>query len=163
MNLLFLRHAPAEDLHGYAKDAERPLSTEGTDAMRTAARGIQQVFATIDGIFSSPYLRARQTAEIVQEAYTEKPTITLAPDITPEGPTSAALAVIDALPADGVFMLVSHEPLLSTMTSLLLGASRPVVEFKKGTLVHLELFGPGMPAVLKASFTPKSLRMLGRL
>jgi phosphohistidine phosphatase SixA len=67
MNLFLLRHAIAVEpgaLSG-ASDAARPLSPEGKEKMRKIARGMKALDLSFDLILSSPYVRARETAEIV--------------------------------------------------------------------------------------------------
>src|SRR5262245_64321914 len=67
MNLYIMRHgiaAAATDPSG-AEDDERPLTHKGIKRMRRAARGVARLKLPLDGILTSPVLRARQTAEIV--------------------------------------------------------------------------------------------------
>ena len=69
MNLYILRHGIAVEhgAPGYAKDADRPLTPEGERKLGQIAEAMKALELTFDLILSSPYLRARQTAEIVAE------------------------------------------------------------------------------------------------
>ena len=68
MKLYILRHGEAAD-HGdprYKNDADRPLTPKGTQRTKALAHALRQMDITFDLIFSSPLVRARETAEIVE-------------------------------------------------------------------------------------------------
>src|SRR5215467_9906384 len=66
MNIYIVRHAIAEDLpRSGPGDAMRALTAEGRKKMKEAAAGFAQLDPVIDRIFTSPLVRARQTAEII--------------------------------------------------------------------------------------------------
>src|SRR6266540_153796 len=62
MKLYFLRHADA--LEG-ADDAARPLSPQGRKEAQEVGRFLKRAGIEFDSAYSSPLVRARQTAEIV--------------------------------------------------------------------------------------------------
>src|SRR5919198_3484467 len=62
MKLYFLRHADA--LEG-TDDAARPLSAHGKKEAREVGRFLKRAGIEFDAAYSSPLIRARQTAEIV--------------------------------------------------------------------------------------------------
>jgi phosphohistidine phosphatase len=66
---MMLRHGIAVDRTDprCPADPDRPLTPEGVAKTRAAARGLRAIEAHPDRIFTSPYVRARQTAEIVAE------------------------------------------------------------------------------------------------
>src|SRR5438094_8995307 len=74
MDLLIIRHAIAEDKDVFAQteqgDDERPLTDEGREKMKRGAEGLRSVAPEISLLATSPLVRARQTAEIVANAYT---------------------------------------------------------------------------------------------
>src|SRR5262245_34395075 len=67
MELYLLRHAIAEDRDTteYKDDSRRPLTAEGRKIMRQEVKGMKALGLFFDGILSSPYMRAKATAEIV--------------------------------------------------------------------------------------------------
>ncbi len=67
MELYLMRHGIAvEGLSGPRRtDESRPLSEEGIHEMGRAGRGLAAAGIGFDRIFSSPLVRARQTAELV--------------------------------------------------------------------------------------------------
>ena len=70
MDLYLLRHGLAVPLDpaSFAKDSERPLTPEGRRKLEEVARAMVAMELAFDLVLSSPYLRARQTAELVVAA-----------------------------------------------------------------------------------------------
>ena len=87
MRLSLLRHGIAADRGSpeYENDSERPLTPKGERRMRRIAKGIQASGLSYDLILSSPYLRAKQTAEIVAAGLSTPEGVILAETLTPEG------------------------------------------------------------------------------
>ena len=87
MNVYILRHGLAVEpgTAGYAKDSERPLLPRGERKIRKIAQAMQALELNLDLILSSPYLRARQTAEIVAKIYGSRRNIELSEALTPGG------------------------------------------------------------------------------
>ena len=94
---------------------------------------------SFDLILSSPYLRARQTAEIVAEALKARKKLELTDSLTPGGSPKKLVELLNQLqPAPESVMLVGHEPYLSGLVSLLVsGEARSAVVMKKGGLCKL--------------------------
>ena len=67
MNLYILRHGIAVEpgSPGYKSDSERPLIPKGERRLRSAAAAMRKLELSFDLILSSPFIRAKQTAEIV--------------------------------------------------------------------------------------------------
>src|SRR5262249_20541253 len=70
MNLFILRHGIAADPGdpAYPNDSERPLTDEGERKLARISEAMARMELSFDLVLSSPYVRARQTAEIVAEA-----------------------------------------------------------------------------------------------
>ena len=68
MRVYFLRHGKAEDRAAWqGRDADRPLTAEGEEALRREAKQLRAVDLALDVIVTSPLARARRTAEIVAD------------------------------------------------------------------------------------------------
>src|SRR5207249_3311762 len=69
MTLFILRHGLAVEpgTRDYPNDADRPLTAEGRSKLRQIAQAMKKLELEFDVILSSPYTRARQTAEIVAD------------------------------------------------------------------------------------------------
>ena len=70
MNLYLLRHGIAADpsLPEFTNDAERPLTPKGQRRLRQIVKAMGAFNLSFDVIFSSPYVRTKQTAEIVAKS-----------------------------------------------------------------------------------------------
>lgn len=146
MKLYIMRHGQAEM---YARsDSERSLSEYGQAEVRRSAESLKDI--PIDGILCSPYLRARQTAEIVAEVM-NGPTPKVVADITPD---DSPTAVLDVLPTEGCWLMVSHMPLVSRLTGLLVdGQESAGPGFYTAMIVELEMDYPALAmAHLKNTF-----------
>ncbi len=67
-SLYLVRHAiAAERGEQYPDDAKRPLTTQGMTRFRKAVRGLAELDVEVDLILTSPFVRARQTADILSE------------------------------------------------------------------------------------------------
>ena len=166
MDLYLVRHAIAEprDAARWPDDALRPLSPEGAELFRLAARGLQRTGVEVEAVLASSYARAWRTAEILaEEAGWPEPAA--APEIEPTSAPAAAFEVA-ASRTESLLALVGHEPDLSQLASLALtgDAHAVAIQFKKGGVACLRF--SGAPAVGRAELrwcaSPKILRQLGR-
>ncbi|BAP45602.1 phosphohistidine phosphatase SixA [Pseudomonas sp. 21LCFQ02] len=118
MKLWVLRHGQAQ--HQARSDAERELTAEGRQQVRSSARHLEG--RGLQRILVSPYVRAQQTADVLQGVLTaDIPRVTvdwLTPDVRPD----EALRQIAALELDEV-LLVSHQPLVGSLIGLLVHGS----------------------------------------
>jgi phosphohistidine phosphatase len=139
--LWLLRHAEAEP-HGTRADAERRLTERGEQQGRAAGIAVERLGASFDAVLFSPRVRARQTAELAAEGWSEEQRARLqeyAP-LSDGFDAEQALDAIRALPADGRLLLVGHEPDLSRVVGELTGAR---ADIKKGGLAVVRLEGAG--------------------
>jgi phosphohistidine phosphatase len=166
LDLYLVRHAFAAhaDPARWPDDAVRPLTKEGIDRFRAAARGLRRLVPAVDSMLSSGYARAWQTAELLRdEAGWPEPEE--CPALEAGRPASAALDILQGTSAHSI-ALVGHEPYLSTLASLLCTGSEDglQLELKKGAVAALAFAGPVEPAhaSLRWTVSPKILRKLDR-
>jgi phosphohistidine phosphatase len=168
MQLLVIRHAVAEERDEFAAsgrdDSERPLTAEGRDKMRRGIAGLRRFVSRIDLLASSPYTRARQTAELVAEEYgiDEIKTVDA---LVPDGALAEVQSWLQRKSNAEVVAIVGHEPQLGELvTWLMSGLREGRVEMKKGGAALLEFEGQPGPGVgvLRWLMTPGMLRDLGR-
>ena len=166
MRLSLLRHGIAADRGSpeYENDSERPLTPKGERRMRRIAKGLLASGVSYDLILSSPYLRAKQTAEVVAQVVSTPEGVRLADTLTPEGNPRQ---LIEALRTDYRerldVLLVGHEPYLSRLVSTLLtGGPNLSVVMKRGALCALdvETLRFGRCASLISLLSPRQMRRL---
>jgi phosphohistidine phosphatase len=166
MRLSLMRHGIAADRTSpeYENDSERPLTPKGERRVRRAAKGIQASGLSYDLILSSPYLRAKQTAEIVAQIVRTPEGVMLAETLTPRGDPRQLIEGLCAEHRERQdVLLVGHEPYLSQLISTLLtGGPNLSVEMKRGALCALsvETLRFGRCASLIFLLTPRQLRRL---
>jgi len=166
MNLFILRHGLAIEpgSAGFAHDSERPLIPKGERKLRRIADALAEMEVSFDWILSSPYLRARQTAEIVAESLNLRKKVELCEHLAPAGSVKKLIELIEhRKPVPGDVLLVGHEPYLSGLISLLLaGNSDLQIVMKKAGLCKLtiEELEAGQCAALDWLLTPKQLCLM---
>ncbi len=143
MELYILRHAIAEDRANWeeAADHERPLTRDGEAKMRRIAQGMKALDLSFQIILSSPFCRAKQTAEIVGDIFEARELITLTPALAAGEPSHKIVSQIEKdYPAVESILLVGHEPDLSGLVSLLVsGDGELAITLKKGGLCKLKI------------------------
>src|SRR5438045_8629615 len=94
MRVYIMRHGPAGQ-HGdprYPDDSQRPLTKSGCKKTRGCAEGMRRLGIEPDRVLTSPYVRARQTAELaVDELGAEAEDLRETPELTPAKPPGARL------------------------------------------------------------------------
>jgi len=133
--------------------------------MRLAAQGMKNLGLEFDAILSSPYLRARQTAEIVAQIYNLKSKkIHLTDNLLPPASIEKLLKEARSVfPGSKSILLVGHEPHLTQMVSSLLKCDGPLnLDFKKGGLCCLSVSLPldKSGAVFNWLLTPTQLGLI---
>ncbi len=137
MRLYFLRHAEAS--YDAATDHDRPLTQRGIERIRTAAKVMQKLDVNPVHIYSSPRVRAVETAQIVAEALGK--TVEVRDGVNFSFNVNAVRALIDGLTERQDVMFVGHNPSMSEVVSELTGAN---VSLKKGGLARVDVFSPSL-------------------
>jgi phosphohistidine phosphatase len=166
MEVLLVRHAIAaeRDPSRWPDDRDRPLTEQGEERFRRAAKGLARIAPEVDRVFSSPFVRAWRTAELLREQIgwpEPEPWSQLEPD-RPPSQAGLSLAPLAEVPR---VALVGHEPNLSDVASYLLVGDGPRgadIEMKKGGVACLATDGvPGARrAWLRWLATPRMLRSM---
>ncbi len=90
----------------------------------------------LDAVWSSPLVRAVETAELVACAVGFNGGLEIAGLLAPEGPSSEIAAKILEREQRERVALVGHEPSMGNLLSLLVG--RPGLQMSKGAVVRLK-------------------------
>jgi phosphohistidine phosphatase len=160
--LYLVRHAIAADRGDkYPDDAKRPLTHKGIARMRQAVRGLRTTDPAIDLVLTSPYARARQTAEILVAGLSPSPALEALETLAPGQPPAGLADALRQYASHKTIALVGHEPDLGVLAAWLIGAREPLV-FKKGGIARIEVTGfpPGRDGQLVWLATPGMLRGL---
>lgn len=132
MILYFLRHADAEDADGKPDD-QRSLTEKGRSQAAAAGRLCKRLNLKLAGMYTSPRLRARQTADAVAGAVGLTPQVHEALNY---GFNAGRLESLLREAPPGDLMLVGHEPTLSSTIRELTGGR---VDMKKCGLARVDV------------------------
>lgn len=152
MEVYLVRHGIAEDPYRASlsgkSDADRELTPEGREKTTKVARAFRSVVTDVGLILHSPYVRARETAEIFHRFFPGAE-IAEAAGLRPHDPPSFGLASISEKLDRHNVMVVGHEPHLSALTSLLVaGNTDASIQFKKAGIAGFEWGGRGYSRLL---------------
>lgn len=154
MRLYFLRHAHAEP---GADDAARPLSPIGDKQCAKLARFLTRADIAFDAVYSSPLLRAVQTAERVLREMDRSPAVKVELVQSLLNESSGFAGWLQRIPKKEHVLLVGHEPSLAGHVRELLGIQgEEQFTFPKGGLACLET-EDGREGKLKFFLSPKIL------
>ena len=156
--LLLLRHGIAADPGPDGNDVARPLTAAGRRRTRAVLQRLVQRQLVCDRLFSSPLVRARQTAELAV-ATQLAPAIELAEPLAPGGDAQTWLHELGGQHSlhGQSLVLVGHEPDLSSLAASLIGASASCLQLKKAGVAVLQWWPEQQRARLQLLMTPKLL------
>lgn len=160
IHLCFVRHGIAGPRSRHVPDQARALTHEGRKRARKLARTLARV-ARLRLVFTSPLVRAVQTAEILAG---ELPGVRVAvlAQLSPGHSPAQLLAALARRRGGAKGMaLVGHEPLLSQTVARLTGRAAQDLRIRKGMAMRLDVSGlPSPVRVLPRFFlSPRSARL----
>ena len=161
--LYLVRHAiAAERGDEWPDDSKRPLTERGISRFKEGVKGLLVLDVAVDEIFTSPLLRARQTAELLASGLETKPTVKVLEALAPGHTPGVVMAQLAKAAKRRRMALVGHEPDLGELAAHLLGAQR-ALPIKKGGVCRIDV--EGLAAKRAGSLiwfvTPRVLRRLG--
>jgi phosphohistidine phosphatase len=134
MKLYFVRHTTAAD--NAPSDAQRPLTRQGEEEARLVGAALASLSVLPERIFSSPLLRARQTAASIGRELKFAGTIEAIEELN-NGESTPAL--LRALPAASEIILVGHMPSLAEHLAAMIGSPTAAgFAFGKGSVACIE-------------------------
>jgi phosphohistidine phosphatase len=166
MELYILRHAIAVErgTAGFERDSERPLTPKGEKKMLAAAKGMLTLGLEFDLILTSPFVRARQTAELVAAVSDRESVLEICAALAADGdPADVVEELRRRTDLPDRVLLVGHEPMLSGLISTLLcGDDGLSITMKKGGLccLHVTTLTHGRCATLEWLLAPRHLAAL---
>ena len=113
MKVWILRHGEAQ-AHARS-DAERELTGRGREEVLQSAAHL--LGKPLTRIIASPYVRARQTADLVRQALGFSEQIAIVPWLTPDSDPKQVLSRLDSYMGEDI-LLVSHQPLVGALIGL---------------------------------------------
>ena len=162
--LYLVRHAiAAERGDDWPDDTKRPLTADGVSRFREVVEGLVWFGVELDEIYSSPLVRARQTADLLSGGLKHGPAVRTLDELAPAYEPAQVLTGLAKRVKRRRVALVGHEPDLGELAAALIGAQRPL-PFRKGGVCRIDVDRIGAAAVgsLIWFLPPKVLRKAGR-
>jgi len=139
MHIFILRHGEA----GYkaSSDRERELTDAGKQSSTIVADFCAGIHIDFSRIYSSPFRRARQTADIILTRFSAL-SIHESDSLLPESDPKEIISELSHLTNDSSVLLVTHEPFASTcIASLIHGSVSVHIAMKTSSLAYVETSG----------------------
>ena len=143
-------------------EADRFLTERGIVKARAAASGLLRLGIGAEVIFSSPWLRARQSADILIEVLDLNVAVATTDALLWDAHPSELFEALAAQQSEQI-LCVGHAPHLDNFLAAAVGNRHVFTAMKKASLAVLEgtKLGPG-GLVLRAYYPPRALRALGK-
>ncbi|MCU1259106.1 MAG: putative phosphohistidine phosphatase, SixA [Bryobacterales bacterium] len=157
MQVYILRHGIAEGHTARRRDSDRALTNEGTKKLASVLKVAGKAGVAPSLILTSPYVRARQTAEMAAEALNcPKPPLDI-DSLVPHSSPQAVWNDVRDHRTEEALLLAGHEPLLSQVVGYFLAVPALQFDFKKGALVAMTIdnFRGEPHGVLQWILTPR--------
>ena len=119
MQVFLIRHAEAVNETLVLRDPSRHLTAHGRTQARSLGDRMRWHDCIPTHVWSSPLVRALQTAELVTANMHCEAIVEVVPALAPDGSPRDVVASVRALPADAAVLLVGHEPAISAIGALL--------------------------------------------
>lgn len=166
MECILIRHGIAVERDEWEGTEEnRPLTQRGKKRVRQAAAGLAALDCRPTHVFTSPFVRAYDTARLVRMGVCPSVKVETLEELAVGAKPKQLVQVLQTLPSDAAVLCVGHEPFLGELVSLLLcGKTLPNFPLKKAGAVCVEAEGQirAGQCRLRWWFPPMPLRVLGK-
>ena len=140
MDIWLLRHASAEERSATGRDADRELTPDGLRRAERVGRGLAALEPGIEIVLTSPFRRARQTAEAAARALGLEERLSPTRALEPQSDPDDILEELSAS-GNGCVLLVGHEPHLGELLGRLVGSSGLPLPLRKAAVAWVERDG----------------------
>ena len=137
--IYLVRHGLAGQFGDYEDDSRRPLTEDGQKKTRKVAQRLRDLGLHFDRIYTSPYERADQTAQILQSVLPSSQSIERWDTLQPDGDMTRSIdRLSDDREAGRRVAIVGHEPDLSQLAeTLVFGTVQERLVLKKAGIIGL--------------------------
>ncbi len=148
MDIYFIRHGIAADKGDYADDRDRPLIPKGEEKTARVAQRLKEMGIKFELMLTSPLVRAKQTAQILQKAGLTS-SVEENELLAPDGNLQDCVHNWENsryTQLQGVLALIGHEPNLSQWAEQLVwGSIQGKIILKKSGIIGLSVPTVGSP------------------
>ncbi|MDZ4711276.1 MAG: phosphohistidine phosphatase SixA [bacterium] len=139
MKIFLIRHAEAIDLETDSSmdDEDRFITSKGRITTIEVAEILKDEFKKLDRIFTSPLIRAVQTAEIFAVKLRFRNEVEVINEMKNESPTASLQELISIDPDLTSIALVGHEPKMGMLVKIFSGKD-DLPEFSKSSICLID-------------------------
>jgi phosphohistidine phosphatase len=162
MKLYFMRHGIATPKEEGGPDDKRPLIPEGIKKTKEAAEALKNLEIDFDRILTSPFVRARQTADIVAEVLQMKDRLEEVDELA-DHPVSEVVRALAKYKGEERLLLVGHQNQMGDTIAYLLGGENNMrVDLKKSgvCMIEVDKLPPKSPATLCWMLAPRHMKLM---
>ncbi len=145
MMLYIVRHAWAGDYGDpqWPDDSQRPLTSKGKERFSKVVKLLVERGFSPQIVATSPYIRCRQTADIIAQATPNRPQVTPLDELAPGGDLSLLLKwmLTQAARFDHIAW-VGHAPDVDLLAAALIGNGDAQIHFAKGSVAAIDFESP---------------------
>jgi phosphohistidine phosphatase len=139
MEIYLFRHGIAEDGEPGQPDSLRELTDEGRAKTADVVKLARKSGVRPSLILTSPYVRARQTAQIAADQLGYEGDLAVIDSLVPHGSPENLWRDVRDYAHENAILLAGHEPLMSRLVAYFLNAPALRVEMKKAAMVRIDI------------------------
>jgi phosphohistidine phosphatase len=157
MELYLLRHGLSEERGATGRDADRTLTPEGIAKLQRVLDLARDAGVRPSLILSSPYARAKQTAEIAARTLDYRGKVLHSAAFAPHSSPFKAWEEVRAHDGEASLLVAAHEPLLSSTVAWFAGSTREMIRFVPAAMVRIDFaaLGPHPEGVMRWMISPE--------
>ena len=133
--IYILRHGHAQNIDNGLNDFDRALTEEGIEKISKLSLFFNRLDINLEFVLSSPYVRAKQTAEILISNLTSKPNLKIVDFLSCGASSKEISRGLMEYSSSKNLLLVGHSPDLEIFLGKIIGAER--ITLKKGALAKV--------------------------
>lgn len=161
MKIFFIRHAEAIDheTDTVKTDEYRFITSKGRKVTRNVAKALKEEFSDLNRIFTSPLIRAVQTAEVIATELKFEFDVEPVNELKNESPVSTIQKLLDKHSGLNSVALVGHEPQMSLLVRTFSG-KKDFSEFSISSVCLIEIENVMTEGTFKWYFDSKKMEFI---
>ena len=157
--IYILRHGHAQNANNGLNDFDRALTEEGIEKINKLSLFFNRLDISLEFVLSSPYIRAKQTAEIFISNLTSKPNLKIVDFLSCGASSKEISRELMEYSSSKNLLLVGHAPDLEMFLGKIIGAER--ITLKKGAMAKIAFKNNiEMSGELEWLITPKLMKKI---
>jgi phosphohistidine phosphatase len=160
MELYLLRHGVAEERSATGRDADRVLTTEGVLKLERVLELARDAGVRPSLILSSPYTRAKKTAEIAAASLGYSGKVLNSSAFAPDSSPFKLWEELRVHDGEASVLIAAHEPLLSSTVAWFANSAREIIRFVPAAMVRIDFaaLGPHPEGLMRWMISPELIQ-----